>query len=301
MDVTREDFMNPSDSLSWLFAGDIMMNRGVEQIIHKQGKDDWMFPFFYMRDVLADADITFANLEGPISDKGTNVGSEYSFRMDPQVAGTLAGAGFDVVSLSNNHMGDWGRDAFEDTMRRLQRAGIAYAGGGWNEKESLEPTTFEVRGKRIGFLAFSDVGPQWMQSKEALSGIAAIPTGRAGKTYVEKAVFQATKNVDILIVSFHFGEEYEQAPNARQRELGRLAIDAGARVVIGHHPHVVENIEEYGGGVIAYSLGNFIFDQNFSPETMEGLMLKVEFEEDRIAAVIPIPIRMNEYYQPEVE
>ena len=198
-------------------------------------------------------------------------------------------------------MGDWGRDAFEDTMRRLQRAGIAYAGGGWNEKESLEPTTFEVRGKRIGFLAFSDVGPQWMQSKEALSGIAAIPTGRAGKTYVEKAVFQATKNVDILIVSFHFGEEYEQAPNARQRELGRLAIDAGARVVIGHHPHVVENIEEYGGGVIAYSLGNFIFDQNFSPETMEGLMLKVEFEEDRIAAVIPIPIRMNEYYQPEVE
>src|SRR3989344_3875041 len=301
VEYTVEDLADPSDSLSMLFAGDIMMNRGVEQIIHKQGKDDWMFPFFYMRDVLADADITFANLEGPISDKGTNVGSEYSFRMDPQVAGTLAGAGFDVVSLANNHMGDWGRDAFEDTMRRLPRAGIAYAGGGWNEKESLEPTTFEVRGKRIGFLAFSDVGPQWMQSKEALSGIAAIPAGSAGKAYVEKVVFESARKVDILIVSFHFGEEYENAPNARQRELARLAIDVGARVVIGHHPHVVESIEEYRGGVIAYSLGNFIFDQNFSAETMEGLMLKIEFDGDNLAAVIPIPVRMNEYYQPEVE
>ena len=301
MEYTTEDLQDPSDSLSMIFTGDIMMNRGVEQVIHKNGNNDWMFPFLYTRDVLADADITFGNLEGPISDKGTNVGSKYSFRMDPKVADTLSSAGFDVVSLANNHMGDWGRDAFEDTMRRLQRAGVAYAGGGWNEKESLEPAIFDVRGKRVGFLAFSDVGPLWMQSKEALSGIAAIPAGNAGKTYVEKSVFQAAKKVDILVVSFHFGEEYEQAPNARQKELARLAIDQGARVVIGHHPHVVENIEEYRGGVIAYSLGNFIFDQGFSVETMAGLLLKVEFNGNNLAAVIPIPVRMNEYYQPEVE
>ncbi|OGZ54193.1 MAG: hypothetical protein A3H64_00070 [Candidatus Ryanbacteria bacterium RIFCSPLOWO2_02_FULL_45_11c] len=301
VEYTVEDLADPSDSLSMLFTGDIMMNRDVEKVIRNQGKNDWTFPFLYTRDVLADADITFGNLEGPISDKGANVGSEYSFRMDPQVAGALTGAGFDVVSLANNHMGDWGREAFEDTMRRLQRAGIAYAGGGWNEKESLEPAVFDVRGKRIGFLAFSDVGPQWMQSKEALSGIAAIPAGSAGKAYVEKVVFESARKVDILIVSFHFGEEYENAPNARQRELARLAIDVGARVVIGHHPHVVESIEEYRGGVIAYSLGNFIFDQNFSAETMEGLMLKIEFDGDNLAAVIPIPVRMNEYYQPEVE
>src|SRR3989344_6340209 len=301
VEYTAEDLQDSSRSLSMLFTGDIMMNRGVEQVIHKYGNDDWMFPFLYTRDVLANADITFANLEGPVSDKGTNVGSAYSFRMDPQVASTLALAGFDIVSLANNHMGDWSRDAFEDTMRRLQHAGVAYAGGGWNEKESLEPTVFDVRGKRIGFLAFSDVGPLWMQSKEALSGIAAIPAGSKGKTYVEKSVFEAAKKVDILVVSFHFGEEYEQAPNARQKELARLAIDSGARVVIGHHPHVVENIEEYRGGVIAYSLGNFIFDQGFSVETMAGLLLKVEFNGNNLAAVIPIPVRMNEYYQPEVE
>lgn len=301
VEYSTADLADTSESLSMLFTGDIMMNRGVEKTIHKQGKDDWMFPFFYTRNVLADADITFGNLEGPVSDTGANVGSEYSFRMDPQVVDALAAAGFDVVSLANNHMGDWGREAFEDTMRRLQRGGIAYAGGGWNEKESLEPAVFDVRGKRIGFLAFSDVGPQWMRSKEALSGIAAVPAGSAGKAYVEKAVFESSGKVDILIVSFHFGEEYENAPNARQRELARLAIDMGARVVIGHHPHVVENIEEYRGGVIAYSLGNFIFDQGFSAETMEGLMLKIEFDGNNLAAVIPIPVRMNEYYQPEVE
>lgn len=301
VEYAAQDLSNPSDSLSLLFAGDIMMNRGVEKVIQEQGENDWMFPFLYVRDVLADADISFANLEGPISDKGANVGSAYSFRMDPQAANTLASAGFDIVSLANNHAGDWGREAFEDTMRRLQRAGIAYAGGGWNRKESLEPAVFDVHGKRVGFLAFSDVGPLWMQSKEALSGIAAVPAGSAGKPYVEKSVFEAAKKVDILAVSFHFGEEYESAPNARQRDLAHSAIDAGARVVIGHHPHVVENVEEYRGGVIAYSLGNFIFDQGFSADTMEGLLLKVEFNGNNLAAVIPIPTRMNEYYQPEVE
>ncbi|TSC71793.1 MAG: poly-gamma-glutamate synthesis protein (capsule biosynthesis protein) [Parcubacteria group bacterium Gr01-1014_70] len=295
------DLIDPSGALSLLFTGDIMMNRGVEEIIREQGNNDWSFPFSYVSDVLGGADITFGNLEGPVSDAGVQSGSEFSFRMDPHVTTALALAGFDIVSLANNHMGDWGREAFEDTMRRLQRSGIAYAGGGWNQKESLEPAVFEVRGKRVGFVAFSDVGPLWMQSKDALSGIAALPAGSEGKEYVEKAVFEASQKVDILVVSFHFGEEYQTAPNERQKELARTAVDAGARVVIGHHPHVVENIEEYGKGVIAYSLGNFIFDQNFSADTMEGLMLKVEFDGDAIAAVIPIPVRMNEYYQPKIE
>lgn len=290
-----------SDALSLVFVGDIMMNRGVEAVIQKQGGGNWKFPFMYVEDILKNADITFGNLEGPVSDKGANVGSKFSFRMDPPVIDSLAMAGFDVVSLANNHMGDWGREAFEDTMRRLQRANVAYAGGGWNSMEAVNPTVFNVREKRIGFLAFSDAGPQWMKSSDALSGIAAVPAGSAGLTYVEKHVLQASEKVDILVVSFHFGEEYETAPNARQKALSRSAIDAGARVVIGHHPHVVQSIEEYDGGIIAYSLGNFIFDQNFSEDTMEGLLLKIEFDENDRAAVIPIPVRMNEYYQPEVE
>jgi len=302
VEYAARDLPDSSSSLSILLTGDIMLNRGVESVIAKHGAGDWMFPFAYTGDTLKRADITFGNLEGPVSDKGENVGSIYSFRMDPHVPDTLARAGFDIVSLANNHIGDWGREALEDTMRRLHRAQVAYAGTGWNSVEAYTPTVLEARGKRVGFLAFSDTGPRWFEAGEALSGVAVLPPGAAGIGVVEKVVLQASKKVDILVVSFHFGEEYEETPNARQRALARAAIDAGARVVAGHHPHVVQSVEEYGNGVIAYSLGNFIFDQNFSAATMEGLMLKIEFDgENTIAAVIPIPVKMNEYYQPEIE
>ncbi|TSC79724.1 MAG: poly-gamma-glutamate synthesis protein (capsule biosynthesis protein) [Parcubacteria group bacterium Gr01-1014_29] len=300
IEYAARDLSNPSSALSLLFTGDIMLNRGVKAVIQKNG-GDWSFPFAHVAEVIKSADITFGNMEGPASDVGENVGSVYSFRMDPRVPEAFASAGFDVVSLANNHMGDWGRTAFEDTMRRLRRAGVAYAGAGWNSAEILKPTVEERNGMRVGYLAFSDVGPGFLRAGEALSGIAVVPAGNQGLSYVEKAVLQASRDVDILVVSFHFGEEYEPLPTLRQRALSRIAIDAGARVVIGHHPHVVQSVEEYGGGVIAYSLGNFVFDQNFSPETMEGLMLKVEFQGKDITAVIPIPIKMNEFYQPEVE
>lgn len=300
IEYATRDLSNPTSALSLLFTGDIMLNRGVEAVIKKNG-GDWSFPFAYVADVIRSADIAFGNMEGPVSDIGENVGSAYSFRMDPQVPEAFMNAGFDVVSLANNHMGDWGRAAFEDTMRRLRRVGIAYAGAGWNSAEILKPTVEERSGMRVGYLAFSDVGPGFLRAGEALSGIAVVPAGNQGLSYVEKAVLQASRDVGILVVSFHFGEEYASSPNARQRALSRTAIDAGARVVIGHHPHVVQSVEEYGGGIIAYSLGNFVFDQSFSPETMEGLMLKVEFQGKDITAVIPIPIKMNEKYQPEIE
>jgi D-alanyl-D-alanine carboxypeptidase len=303
--LVEYDVQNVPDknsAYSLLFTGDIMMNRGVEQVIEQQGNGDWTFPFRFVADAIREADLSFGNLEGPVSDKGANVGSAYSFRMNPQTADALASVGFDVVSLANNHIGDWSREALEDTMRRLHRAKVGYAGAGWNSNETFQPVVYDVRGARVGYLAFSDVGPTWLAADEALSGVAALPAGTAGISLVEKTVLQAAPSADILVVSFHFGKEYSAVPNARQVALAHAAIDAGARVVAGHHPHVVQNVEEYNGGVIAYSLGNFVFDQNFSPETMEGLMLKVEFDsENTIAAVIPIPVKMNEYYQPEIE
>lgn len=285
-----------NETLSLLFAGDIMMDRGVEAVIQKEGKGDWSFPFAHISSELTNADVAFANLEGPVSDEGTNVGSAYSFRMNPEVISALTGAGFDVVSFANNHVGDWGKDAFEDTMRRLRRAGIAYAGAGWNAKEAHEPAIVERNGKRVGFLAFSDVGPAHMAAREATSGIAL-----ASVESVENAVRQARQNTDILVVSFHFGDEYADGPSARQRTLARAAIDAGAKIVIGHHPHVVQSIEEYNHGIIAYSLGNFVFDQYFSKETMSGVMVKIEFKGDKIVAIIPMPVTLNSFYQPSVE
>lgn len=282
--------------LSLLFVGDVMLGRGVEEKIVTQGGGDFSFPFQLARASIQKADIAFANLEGPISDKGEEKGSVFSFRMDPPAAMGLKDAGFDVVSLANNHMGDWGREAFEDTMRRLRRAGVAYAGAGWNAAEAYQAATIEKNGVSIGYLAFSDVGPDWMQAEEAYSGIAL-----ASIESVKKLVAKAKERHDIVVASFHFGEEYQKEPSDRQRALARAAIDAGATIVIGHHPHVIQPIEEYHSGVIAYSLGNFVFDQPFSEDTMEGMMLEVELEGSEIRAIIPNIVKLNGYYQPMAE
>lgn len=282
--------------LSLLFVGDVMLDRGTKEKIMTVGGGDFSFPFQYTRDSIKEADIAFANLEGPISDKGEKSGSMYSFRMNPAAIAALKETGFDIVSLANNHMGDWGREAFEDTIRRLRKAGIAYAGAGWNAAEAYKATTIEKNGVSIGYLAFSDVGPEWMQAEEAYSGIAI-----ASVESVKKAVAEAKKDHDVVVTSFHFGGEYQKEPSERQRALARAAIDAGAKIVIGHHPHVVQPIEEYHGGAIAYSLGNFIFDQPFSKDTMEGMMLEVELEGTEIRAIIPHGVTLNANYQPILE
>lgn len=271
--ILDRDNVKEESKLSLIFVGDIMLDRGVEAYIMREGKGDWRFPFLHVKDELQEADIVFGNLEGPVSDKGIDEQALYSFRMNPAVAPALKEAGFRVVSLANNHAMDWGEEALEDTRRRLHAAGVQYA-----------PAIVEARGRQIGLLAFDDVSPPGIE-------IAAV----------ENAVRLMSRKVDILAVSFHFGEEYQEMPLERQRMLARGAIDAGAKVVVGHHPHVVQPIEEYRGGVIAYSLGNFVFDQYFSEETMRGLMLNVQFEGDEIAAIAPILVKLNEFYQPMIE
>ncbi len=275
-----------------LFMGDIMMDRGIRAVVEKN-RGDYLFPFEYVAEKLRGADLAFGNLEGPISDVGNKRGSIYSFRMDPAVTKALYDSGFDIVSLANNHMGDYGREAMEDTMRRLRGAGIEYTGAGWNAKEAHDVTIIERGETKFGFLGFSDVGPKWIEAGDALSGIAIADTST-----VEAAVRQARDKVDILIVSFHFGEEYETHSRRTQQDLARAAIDAGASVIIGHHPHVVQEIEQYHGGVIAYSLGNFIFDQAFSPETKEALMFEVIVKNKRIDDFEALPIQFNAHFQP---
>lgn len=283
-------------SMHMLFVGDVMMDRGVESKIKSTGKGNFIFPFDLVRSELESADILFGNLEGPISDTGQKRGSVYSFRMDPEAGKALFDVGFDIFSLANNHMGDYNREAMEDTFRRLRRAGIMYTGAGFNSTEAHSVTIVERFGLKIGFLAFSDVGPAWMEAGEALSGVAL-----ASVDAVQESVRQAKEKTDILVVSFHFGEEYETVARARQRELAHAAIDAGAKIVVGHHPHVAQEVERYKEGVIAYSLGNFVFDQAFSAETKRALMLSVKLKGVSIERFEAIPIVFNEDFQPSVE
>ncbi len=285
-------------TISVFLVGDVMLNRGVEYVIKTRGNGDFRFPFLKIADDLKGAKLLFGNLEGPISDKGTKVGSIYSFRNVPEAIEGLAFAGFDMISLSNNHAFDYGRTALEDTFLRLKENGIDYLGAGLNEEEAFSPIIKEINGTKIGFLAYTDLGPEVWKAAERTSGIAWISGGDFEK--IKEDIKLAKEKVGILIVSLHSGEEYQKIPTQFQIDFSKMAIDAGADIVVGHHPHVIQRSEKYKDGWIFYSLGNFIFDQGFSQETMKGEIIEVLIERGKIKEVKPKLIKMNNYFQPEI-
>jgi poly-gamma-glutamate synthesis protein (capsule biosynthesis protein) len=281
-----------SGSVTLLFGGDLMLDRGVKSSVLKNFNGDYNALFDNL-DILKTADIAFANLEGPASDQGADMHNLYSFRMDPSVIPALNGAGFNVLSVANNHVGDWGRNAYADTLARLKENEIAYTGGGINEAEAETPTIIERNGMKIGYLGFSDVGPDWMSATGTEAGLLL-----ASNPNFDNIIKNAAKQVDDLIVSFHFGVEYQTVHNARQEALAHEAIDDGAKIVIGTHPHVAEDTEVYKNGYIAYSLGNLIFDQAFSPNTMEGMLLQIKLGSDGSMSVEKDMVQLNSVFQP---
>lgn len=275
------------------FVGDMMLTRGVESSVNKNfgGKFSELF-----KNVpeLKEADILFGNLEGPISENGNNVGSKYSFRLKPAVLPVLKETGFDVLSFANNHIGDWNVRAFNDTLANLKEYNILFTGAGENKDIAETPTIIEKNGIRFGFIGFSDVGPNWMKATNEKSGILL-----AKDPNYSSIIKKAKEICDFLIVSIHFGEEYKPEHNIRQEKLAHLAIDSGADIIIGHHPHVEQDIEIYQGKTIIYSLGNFIFDQYFSEETMRGMVYMLTFENKELREAKKMISILNKKYQLE--
>jgi poly-gamma-glutamate synthesis protein (capsule biosynthesis protein) len=281
------------------FAGDIMLDRGVKDSVIKNFNDDYS-AIFENLDIFKKSDIAFANLEGTISDQGTDKHNLYSFRMDPAVTPALAGAGISILSVANNHIGDWGIPAFTDTLSRLNENEIAYTGGGLNQAAADAPTIINKYGMKIGFLAFSDVGPNDMAAganPSASSGQGTPGILLASDPNFDNIIKNAAKQVDDLVVSFHFGTEYQTKHNARQQLLAHEAVDDGAKIVIGSHPHVVEDTEIYKNAYIAYSLGNLIFDQPFSANTMQGMLLEIQLNKDGSMIVKKDTTQLNSAFQ----
>jgi D-alanyl-D-alanine carboxypeptidase/poly-gamma-glutamate capsule biosynthesis protein CapA/YwtB (metallophosphatase superfamily) len=277
-------------------SGDIMLDRGVEYSVNKNFNGDFRQLFTNLNSY-KDADIFFANMEGPVSDKGKDLRNLYSFRMDPKVLPMLKDVGLDIVSFANNHIGDWGQEAFLDSLEQFKKVDLLYTGAGSSINESENPVVIEKKGLKIGFLGFSDVGPEWLYNDKTEN----IGINRLDNPRFDEIIQNASKKVDILIVSIHWGVEYSN-PTERQREFAHRAVDNGAKIIAGHHPHVVQSLELYKGGLIAYSLGNFIFDQGFSKETMRGLTLEVTIDTDEryIKKYDTYITEQNEYFIPGV-
>ncbi len=281
---------NPKITLG--FVGDIMLDRGVKKSVEKNLSSDYA-KLFEKADFLKSPDIMLVNLEGPASDEGYDKQNLYSFRMDPRIIPLLKESGIDVVKVANNHAGDWGINAFKDTLVELRNSGIATCGGGLNKEEAIQPAVITKDGYDVGFICFTDVGPESLVATNTTAGLLS-----AKDPEFESIIKNASEKVDALIVAFHWGDEYKQTHNARQEELAKLAIENGAILVVGDHPHVAQDTMEIAGVPVIYSLGNFIFDQAFSKETMEGLFVTADLQDKKISNLQKNKIVLDEYFVP---
>lgn len=251
--------VQPPTPARLLFLGDIMLARGIEWQITKHN-GDITYPLAEIGDVLKTPDLTIANFEGTIREQSVQEIDDMIFDTTPAIAGTLADAGIDVLSLSNNHSNNYGSSIVEYTRKTITDLGMTPFG------DPFESSSF-IAHKTIGNTTFAFIGFHAFE-EEPESIVPTIQTEKAAGNFV--------------VVFPHWGNEYQFTPSPAQTEAAHLFIDAGADAIIGAHPHVIQTYENYRGVPIIYSLGNFIFDQDWSVATQQGLMLGFDLSETSI-------------------
>jgi poly-gamma-glutamate synthesis protein (capsule biosynthesis protein) len=256
-----------------LFFGDMMLDRDVANKIKQFGPD---YPFtklageenrFFMG-----MDIVHTNLEGAVADVRRPTSKSIAFNFEKELLQTLKKYNFDTVSLANNHSYDMGGAGFVETQKNLDEAGITHYGKQYEYNHDVSVVVKTIADQDIAFIGFNDTNRRLDLGET--SGI----------------VQKACNENDYCIVNIHWGYEYKQRSNPWQRELAHAYIDAGADAIIGHHPHVIQEMEVYKNKPIFYSLGNFIFDQYFSEETQQGLAVGMIFFQDELQLYL-MPLR----------
>ncbi len=284
-----------NEKVTLIAVGDIMLSRNVEQKMIS--KNDWLYPFRETHQITTTGDIVFGNLESPLIEGPIVQTGQMSFRANPKAVEGLKFGGFNILSLANNHMKNQGSQGIERTIEVLNEKGLKHVGAGLNAEQARQPAILEINGIKFGFLAYLD-SAFTPASYEAT-------TSRSGSPFMnEQTLIDDLKKlkprVDVMIVSMHAGAEYMLTPNEKQKNFAHTAIDHGASLVIGHHPHVVEPIERYNDGYILYSLGNFVFDQMWSEETRQGAIATVTFQDKTVSEIKLTPIKIYDYAQPRI-
>jgi len=272
-------------------VGDIMLGRTIGDLILSDGVEA---PFLYTFNVLSSANITVGNLECPISDRGTAEDKPYAFRAPLAAGESLAHAGFDLVSISNNHILDYGVKGLEDTLNILSQHNISTIGAGLDETQAYAPVFIEIDGLRMAFLAFTEIPPAEYDYLAWEAGPDKPGVAWAHDEKIIEGVQAAKLQADIVIVLVHNGYEIVQRVSSRQQEIAHLAIDSGASLVIGSHPHVLQRIETYHEGLIFYSMGNFVFDNFLFPPNYSAI-LSVEISPNGVESyeLIDVVVQLN--------
>jgi poly-gamma-glutamate synthesis protein (capsule biosynthesis protein) len=275
----------PEETVTIVFAGDVTLADALEASLGERTEevfDNW--------DV-GEKDLLMVNLENPITTSQATLPKEFNFKMRPRYVGALKRGRVDIVNLANNHTYDFGSSGLVETMRVLDSMGIAYVGAGTNLEDARQPVIYTVRGVRIGFLGFHGRGAVWNAT--------ATKPGVAPRT--ESVILEDVEKlrplVDFVVVNFHWGTELAEIPDRAQITLAHQTIDAGADLIIGHHPHVLQGIEDYKGKVIAYSLGNFVFGGNTQANYSTAVLKAQISRRGVVFDIVPVQIKK---YRPQI-
>ena len=262
-----------NEPIEIVFAGDVMFERSIEDTIQEHGPH---YPFEEVRPCIQAADYAIVNLETAVTEGGEPEPKQFTFRTGPESLEGLAYAGFDAVSLANNHAMDYGKEGLKDTFHALDAAGIGYVGAGVDKNEAYEPHVIEIGGTVIHLHAYSQVLPttDWY-AREEQPGIAS----GYQKQRVTDAIEASDQVADYVLVYMHWGTERTLEPEEATREYALKMTEAGADAVIGAHPHVLQGVEYVNGKPVAYSIGNFLFPDYVSGVTAETGLLSVELED----------------------
>lgn len=286
-------------------VGDVMLGWRVNALVQTV---DPAAPFAQVRAVLERADAVVGNLECSLSDRGVptkaktpkdlKARKEFLLRGSPGAALGLAQSGFAAMTLANNHTFDYGPDALDDTLTALHDNGVATAGAGDDAAEAWAPAFFERRGTRFALIGLSSIIPRGYAAGKQTPGIAPgrdTATGDVTAAYLKllgHAIRVARMQADVVIVYEHWGMELVSAPSADEQRLAHAAIDDGATLVFGAHPHVLGPLERYGHGLIAYSLGNFVFDTHPGVQTHSAI-LEVTLRDGVVASWRAVPVSLQ--------
>ena len=285
----------PAEEIVINAVGDVMLAGRWAPAIREKGYE---IPFNGVVSELKAADITIANLESPIASSGTEFsGKKFRFRAEPALAGALKNSGINLVTLANNHSMDFGAAALAETLRHLEKAGITSVGAGENLAAARKMSLYTIRGKKVAFLGYSLTQPT-----EFFAGSSRPGTAPGFEKIYSEDIRLARQEADFVIVSFHWGTEGKKITQPYQRTAAHKAIDAGADVIIGHHPHVLRGIERYKTGIVFYSLGNFTFaSKGRSADTSAMLRLRLG-DGKREAELLPLDINYRRVgFQPQFQ
>lgn len=291
IELKKEVVIEERNDFQISLVGDILMDGSIKHQIDKNGTD---YPWEMVKEYFQNDDLTIGNLETSITTRGVKwPDKSYNFRSYPANLKSMENAGIDVLGLANNHILDYGHEGLLDTIKHIDNTGIKRVGAGKNKEDGMKAVIIEKEGLKIGVMSASRVVPyvEWYAT-EKRPGLIGAYDGHIEELLSE--VQKLRQDVDLVVLSIHWGIERSEEPKPQDLVLARRLIDGGVDVVMGHHPHVLQGIEIYKGKPIFYSLGNFVFGTQgkLTSNTMIAQINLVDGEMNNIE-IIPFNIELG--------